>query len=294
MRAFSKALADDPSNLVAAKALGDLHLSRGEPLEALKRYRLYRGVSGDGRLDSVIAELESKVSPAPVRPPTEVSVPPPPAFPVAQVEPLSVDEVPAALAEPFVPPGYAPVGRPARETDPHDISGVEYERPSIAPGSGRPRLTPAVPSRDLPLEAIASARREDDDEIVTRKIRLPEANWPFEAAAPATLPPPPPESNPVAADASSDPLREGRTLADLYLQQGHYADARDLYDGLLGAAPGDGDLRHLRDEAARQAIAASTPALPDADPARERRLAKIRVLNEWLAVLQKGSETGSP
>jgi tetratricopeptide (TPR) repeat protein len=33
--AFSKALADDPSNLVAAKALGDLHLSRGEPLEAL-------------------------------------------------------------------------------------------------------------------------------------------------------------------------------------------------------------------------------------------------------------------
>ncbi|PYQ37314.1 MAG: hypothetical protein DMF55_01465 [Acidobacteria bacterium] len=300
MRAFSKALADDPSNLVAAKALGDLHLSRGESLEALKRYRLYRGVSGDGRIDRVIAELESKVSPAPVRPPVEVSVPPPPAFPVPQVEPLSVDEVPVALAEPFVPPGYKPVARPARETDPHDISGVEYERPSIAPGSTAPRLTPGVPSRDLPLEAIASARREDD-EIVTRKIRLPEANWPFEAAAPATLLPPPPpptpvpkESDPVAAEAPPDPLREGRTLADLYLQQGHYADARDLYDGLLTAAPGDGELRRLRDEAARQAITVRPPALPDANPARERRLAKIRVLNEWLAMLQKRSETGNP
>ena len=57
MAAFSKVLADDPSNLVAAKALGDIHLSRGERTEALKRYLRFRAVSGDRRLDDVIAGM---------------------------------------------------------------------------------------------------------------------------------------------------------------------------------------------------------------------------------------------
>jgi tetratricopeptide (TPR) repeat protein len=292
MTAFSKALEDDPSNLVAAKALGDLHLSRGEPIAAVKRYRLYRKISGDPRYDSVIAELESKTTADPQAPRRDqISAPPPPAFPLASIEPLSPVDVPAALAEPFVPPGYGPVGKAARETDPHDISGVTYERPSATPARASGE-TPAVHSRDRPLDSIASPRR-DDEEIVTRKIRLPEARWPFEVATP----PPPPTAADASeeADAASlaDPQLEGRTLADLYLEQGHYAEAGELYEALLGAAPGDGDLRRLRDEAARRADLAPLPALPDADLARERRLAKIRILNEWLATLQTRSETGS-
>jgi tetratricopeptide (TPR) repeat protein len=292
MTAFSKALEDDPSNLVAAKALGDLHLSRGEPVAAVKRYRLYRKISGDPRYDSVIAELESKTTAAPQSPqPDQVSAAPPPAFPLAPIEPLSVADVPAALAEPFVPPGYGPVGRVARHTDPHDISGIKYERLSVPPprASGE---TPALPSRDRPLESIA-APHGDDEEIVTRKIRLPEARWPFEAPTP---PPPPAAADAfevAAAESLADPEREGRTLADLYLEQGHYAEARELYEALLVAAPGDGDLRRLRDEATRRADVAPPPPLPDADPARGRRLAKIRILNEWLAALQTRSETGS-
>jgi tetratricopeptide (TPR) repeat protein len=292
MTAFSKALEDDPSNLVAAKALGDLHLSRGEPIEAIKRYRLYRKVSGDPRHDGIIAELESKAG-VPVPPPPKAPAPPPPAFPMAAIEPLSPVDVPAALSEPFVPPGYAPIGRasPARETDKHDISGIKYERPSVPPprASGE---TPALPSRDRPLESIA-ASRSGDQEIVTRKIRLPEARWPFEAATPAPPPADADASEVAAAESLADPQREGRTLADLYLEQGHYAEARELYEALLGAAPGDGDLRRLRDEATRRADVAPPPALPDADPARGRRLAKIQILNEWLAALQTRSETGS-
>ena len=283
MAAFSKALEDDPSNLVAAKALGDLHLSRGEPLEAIKRYRLYRKVSGDPRHDGVIAELESKAGVPSQPPPKDVAAVPPPAFPLTPIEPLSPVDVPAALAEPFVPPGYAPIGRasPARQTDKHDISGIQYERPSVTPprASGE---TPTVLSRDLPLDSIASSRK-GDEEIVTRKIRLPEANWPFEAPTPAPSP----------ADIPPALQTEGRTLADLYVEQGHYAEARDLYEALLGAAPGDGELRRLRDEAARRADVAPPAALPDADPARERRLAKIRILNEWLASLQPRLETGN-
>jgi tetratricopeptide (TPR) repeat protein len=282
MTAFSKALSDDPSNLVAAKALGDLHLSRGEPIEALKRYLRYRGISGDRRLDAVIVRLQEETAP-PVERSPEPTPSPPPAFPLAPIEPLSPVDVPAALAEPFVPPGYGPVGRVARETDPHDISGVQYEPPSgIAPTAAE--QPPAVHSRDRPLDSIASPRKSDE-EIVTRKIRLPEANWPFEVPTPS--PPPRASENPPP------PQTEGRTLADLYFEQGHSAEARDLYEGLLGAAPGDGELRRLRDEAARRADVAPPPALPDADPARERRLAKIRILNEWLTALETRSETGN-
>lgn len=288
MTAFSKALADDPSNLVAAKALGDLHVSRGEPLEAVKRYRLYRKISGDPRHDSIIAELESRAAPVPEPAPKEV---PPPPFPLTPVEPVSADDVPFALAEPFVPPGYAPIGRAARETDPHDISGIQYERPSgIAPAAAEE--PPAVHSRDRPLESIASPRR-DDQEIVTRKIRLPEANWPFEAPAPPSPPPAAHEAEEAVAEHLPPRQKEGRTLADLYLEQGHYAEARDLYEALLRVAPGDEELRRLRDEAARRRDLAPPPALPSADPARERRLAKIRVLNEWLARLKTRSETGN-
>jgi tetratricopeptide (TPR) repeat protein len=289
MTAFSKALADDPSNLVAAKALGDLHLSRGEPIEALKRYLRYRGISGDRRVDAVIARLQEETAPAVKRSPHANSAPPPPAFPLPPMEPLAPVEVPAALTEPFVPPGYAPIAPAARPTDPHDISGVEYERPSIPPAAGSALEAPAVPSRDLPLASITSTRR--DDEIVTRKIRLPEANWPFEARRPPPAPPAPEKPKATAAENLPTPESEGRTLADLYLEQGHHAEARDLYAALLAVAPGDEELRRLRDEAARRADA-PPPALPPADPARERRLAKIRILNEWLAVLDTGSGTG--
>ncbi|MDQ5856913.1 MAG: tetratricopeptide repeat protein, partial [Acidobacteriota bacterium] len=101
--AFSKVLADDPSNLVAAKALGDIHLSRGEPMEALKRYLRFRAVSGDRRLDEVIAKLRAESPPSPdataapaIAPPALASPGlPPPAF-----EPAMRIELPEAPAEP--------------------------------------------------------------------------------------------------------------------------------------------------------------------------------------------------
>jgi len=288
MSAFSKALADDPSNLVAAKALGDLHLSRGEPVEALKRYLRYRGISGDRRLDALITRLQEETAPALARSP-EATTPPPPAFPAAPIEPLAPVEIPAALAEPFVPPGYAPVVPAARSTDPHEISGVEYERPSIPPAGSAPDA-PAIPSRDLPLDSIASPRRSDD-EIVTRKIRLPEANWPFEAPTPPPSPVATEKDVPAAPESLPTPKSEGRTLAHLYREQGHYSEAQDLYAALLAAAPADEELRRLRDEAARRAAVTPPPALSAGDPARERRLAKIRILNEWLARLETRSGT---
>ena len=292
MAAFSQALQDDPSNLVAAKALGDLHLSRGQPVEALKRYLRYRGISGDHRLDDVITRLQGEVQPPPVPPPRAISataLPPPPSF---RTTPLGTPPpLPAELAKPYGA-REEEESPPARETDPGDISGITYERPAVHfPAADE---APAVPSRDRSLDALHAAR--DDEEIITRKIRLPEATWPFEATRPpaaaeppSAAPEPPPAAaapSPAAAEPEAPaPEPGGRALADLYFEQGHFVEARALYEDLLSAAPEDPDLTRLRDEAARRE-AAAPPTLPEGDPARERRLAKVRVLNEWMAAIR--------
>ena len=287
--AFSRALSDDPSNLVAAKALGDLHLSRGEPLEALKRYRRYRGISGDRKLDALIARLEEETSPS-VRPtPEEPAVaPPPPPFPeaapAATADPRTLSAVQELLARRERAPTSAP-------TDPHDMSPIFYKPPSDSVPVATE--TPDLPSRDLSLDSLAKRRRDSDEEIITKKIRLPEAMWPFEPLAPveaASLPAPetpPPPPPPLPGEPS------GRTLADLYFEQKHYPEALAIYQELLAADPNDEELVRLRADAERLAAATPPPELPPADPARERRLEKIRVLNEWLSAVRAAAAADS-
>jgi tetratricopeptide (TPR) repeat protein len=281
MAAFSKALADDPSNLVAAKALGDLYLSRGEPVEALKRYLRYRGISGDRRLDGVITRLQAETTPSSDSlPPGETeSPPPPPSFRNTPLVGTAPPPLPPELARPYLSES---AGAPLpRETDPHDISGITYERPAVHFAAAE---DPGVPSRDLSLDALHAAAR-GDEEIVTRKIRLPEATWPFEpsvVAAAATPQAPEPTPAPPAGEPG------GRALADLYFEQGHFAEARALYEDLLASAPGDEALRRLRDDAGERA-AAEPLHLPAGDPSREGRLARIRVLNEWIGVVRSNA-----
>ena len=283
LAAFSKALAEDPSNLVSAKALGDLHLSRGEPVEALKRYLRYRGISGDRRLDAVITRLQGEVAPAPVIPRAGDAAPPPPppSFRTTPLAGTAPPPLPAALAKPYGSDGKGD-STAVREKDPHDISGITYERPAVHfPAAD----DPGVPSRDLSLDAIHAAARADD-EIVTRKIRLPEATWPFEptpAVVAATPKEPAPEPAPPPANEPG-----GRALADLYFEQGHFVEARSLYEDLLAASPADEALRRLRDEATQKA-AAEPLLLPAGDPSRELRLARIRVLNEWIGAVRANS-----
>jgi tetratricopeptide (TPR) repeat protein len=137
---FARALASDPGNLISARSLAEIYLSRGEKLEAVKKYKLYRGLSGDRRVDEVIGRLE----------------------------------------------------------------------------------------KDL-------------------------------------------------ASATPEPVG-GRTLADLYLAQGHYAEALGVYEGLAAAAPGDPELARLRSRA--QDLAATGKL---AETSKE---ATIAVLKYWLSVIQ--------
>jgi len=55
---FARALATDRGNLVSARSLADIYLSRGDRLEALKKYKLYRALSTDRDMDEVIEGIE--------------------------------------------------------------------------------------------------------------------------------------------------------------------------------------------------------------------------------------------
>jgi tetratricopeptide (TPR) repeat protein len=65
---FTKALACDRGNLVSARSLADIYLSRGERIEAVKKYKLYRALSGDRGVGEIIERIERDLGPAPEPP----------------------------------------------------------------------------------------------------------------------------------------------------------------------------------------------------------------------------------
>ncbi len=62
---FSRALASDPGNLVAARSLAEIYLSRGDRVEGIKKYKLYRALSGDRSVDEIIAKIGVELAEAP-------------------------------------------------------------------------------------------------------------------------------------------------------------------------------------------------------------------------------------
>jgi tetratricopeptide (TPR) repeat protein len=262
---FTKVLAADPANLVAAKSLADIHMSRRDNLEALKKYKLYRAISGDRKVDAVIAELEPLVAPKPpptprVPPPAE-PIPPPPHF-----QETDKGHRRTAPKMPAVPP--QPLA------DAFEMTSVSFELGEDTLKAKTDDPFPFVPSRDAP---IAPATRE---------------------AAPSAEPPSPPPPGPVVSEApvaappapEAEPVRPtGRALADLYYAQGHYAEALQIYDDLVLRHPFDDDLKRMRRDAEARLLPASTAASAAApDVGLERRLARIRALKQWLSLVQAG------
>ncbi len=293
MATFSKTLAADPGNLVSAKSLADIYLSRGESVEAIKKYKLYRALSGDRKVDDVIERLEAELGP-PAPPPAAApepspSWPPPPAptffgektgrpFPHSREASSGQPPAPAAAAEPF------------------DVTSVKFE-PDQSLDSRSPEPEPfPVFSRDVPLisapvaPGTAPSRGED---VATRAFRISEILAPSEGEPePSDRPSPGPaaqEEEAVQHAAGAEPTDagpEGRILADLYFVQGHYAEALRIYDDLLATNPADPELRRLRRDAEARLLPAGSAAA--ADRGLERRLAKVRALKRWLGVVQTG------
>jgi tetratricopeptide (TPR) repeat protein len=194
---------------------------------------------------------------------------------------ISVDELLSRPA-PAPPPAPAPAGPPSDVTAPLDT------REALAAASSPPPAAPAVP----PPPPAAS------EDLSTRAFRLSDVMGPAasggdgegEAEAepfPGESPAQPPPIGDARSTAPAEP--SGRTLADLYYAQGHYTEALRIYDDLVAQNPFDAELKRLRRDAeARLLPAATTPELAAPDAGLTRRLARVRALKRWLAVVQAG------
>jgi tetratricopeptide (TPR) repeat protein len=148
-------------------------------------------------------------------------------------------------------------------TAPFDVTSVPFEAVPEA-AQGREEGPFQVLSRDMPLEAPPG--RQPSEGAAARAVPVADVGPPRAAPEPV-------------------PELQGRTLADLYFAQGHYAEALRIYDELVAANPLDEEVKRLRRDAEARLLPAGATR---PDPALERRLAKIRALKQWLSMLQTG------
>lgn len=251
---FQAALRLDPQNLVALRQTADLYLSKGDQVEAIKKLKLFRGLSpGDREVNELIRHLDGELA-AMAAPRPEVRLPSG-AFPAAPVQvpvfafpeppgpPASgVQEdsppPPASPEAPFSPLGLPPEAPPpgvtaeageaapvVRRDAPGEGDGVDAEAPTVAEGAG----PAAVPATFSPAEPAFAGEAGPVPEAASVAGFLEQS-----FAAPAATPFTPRPDARVAAPADVPASTE--TLAELLRAQGHLGEAEQAYRELSRAA----------------------------------------------------------
>ncbi len=294
--AFGRVLATDRENLVAAKALGELHARRGSAVEAVKKFKLYRALSGDRAFDDRIAalEMDAKSEPAP-------PAAPPPAAPAEarMFDPINFSDSSAEFR--FDP--SATLTLSTLEFSPEPTPPAELEAPPAEPVpstdfvSGSGATPPASQSPEFaaapPPGSLADVTLPD----VGAAAEAASAASPVEASRPGVAAEEPFPSGPGGLSRATTPAEEreaaietppelppSRTLAELYEKQGFREEARRIYERLAE--------EHPEDESLTRRIAAvrrETPAPLPLDPPARRR----RALEEWLVRVKANAAPGA-
>ena len=237
LSSYQAALRLDPQNLVALRQTADLHLSRGDTVEAIKKLKLFRGLSpGDREVNELIRQLDSGLAAVATARPSnrpEQETPPPPA-PELRTGSIPVKRGPESTSPsaatrsvsglPEVPP--LPVAPEADIVKPPPVSEVLVE---MAPPSRTTALSEPVVSAGV-LET-PSAGDQDEREFVEERLQPPSSSRASEFQGPEF------SAEPVVTE----------TLAGLLRAQGHLGEARDAYRQLARTEPEPDRARRLLD-----------------------------------------------
>ncbi len=230
LASFHAALKLDPQNLVALRQTADVHLSRGDTVEAIKKLKLFRGLSpGDREVNELIRQLDGELAAAAAPRPTlraDREAPPPPApelrtggIPVqrarpAATAPVARDIAPSAL--PAVPP--LPVVLEAPDVDPSPASELHdwLETPPERPAPSTPLLPLVAPATEpTGFEGAESSPAESEESVESAR---PGSDDLTSASAFGAEPP----GVPAVTE----------TLATLLRAQGHLGEAHVAYQEL--------------------------------------------------------------
>lgn len=234
---FQTALRLDPQNLVALRQAADLYLGKGDKVEAIKRLKLFRGLSpGDREVNELIRQLDEELaSTAAPRPATRFPTGTVPVFATeAPAYPPPVPPMPFATAEIAVPP--EPTHEGMGTTAEAAVSPFPTPEGSVAAfseGAAEPAAAPEsfedaepIDVRDAPVAPPAAA------------TTLADASFEALAGPPASPAPeplaPPPIGSRAAHAASAGSPAPTETLAALLRAQGHLGEAEGAYRDLAG------------------------------------------------------------
>lgn len=307
---FQSALKLDPQNLVAIRQLAEVHLARGEKVEAIKRLKLFRGLSPrDREVAELIRQLDAELAPPPspragIRvpapavplppapgpaPPTRTSVPTQAAKPIVAPPPPNVPEA----VRPPAFPGTRPSVVPEVEALPEVPAWGAMHEPAEADVAAEPApvldstaasTDAAVETTPEPLAEPPPVRLQEYPAVDEERELLVEEASAGAVFAPPFVPSPRPDIQvpPSPATAEAPPLSvpgATETLAGLLRAQGHLGRAREAYLELARNEPDAEQAQRYLDAAAEIASARSASA-------RGR-------LEEWLEPFTRDARPGN-
>lgn len=240
---FSQVVQSAPDNLMAHKLLGRIHVHLDHPGEAEKAFRMVLLL--DSRDEEAKKFLEGGPSPALTSPPQPEPSPPreepapepeePPAGEVSEA--AGAAEEPFFSSEPLFDPaeletrdaGEGPEEPPPGDEDsPFEIFTRDPD--DVGPPPPTPEGEPQAPVAERgfseTLFEVEDLGEEMDDVAV---LDLPEEDL---------------SAQDLAAEAEEEPgdVFDTEVLAELYINQGFYGKAAEVYRRLLQDSPGDGSL----------------------------------------------------
>ncbi len=299
IESFQAALKLDPQNLVAIRQLAEVHLARGEKVEAIKRLKLFRGLSpGDREVSELIRQLDAELAappsprsgiPLPVPPvplppvplppvpgtlappleAVEVEAPKPPETPLppVQLEPVSA-AVPSSTDEPAVPEPEALPDVPAWGATPEPVvADVEPVALPLAPPVADAKDTSSIPVPEEPPAFLAELQpaRDLEPPPIEDEPELLVENDVAEAASALPFEPPPPSEPAVPPSPAVPPPplpvpAATETLAGLLRAQGHLGRAREAFLELARTEPDAAKAQRYLDAAEEIAAARGASA----------------------------------
>jgi tetratricopeptide (TPR) repeat protein len=228
LSSFQVALKLDPQNLVALRQMADVHLSRGDTVEAIKKLKLFRGLSpGDREVNELIRQLDGELAAAaaprpPVRPEREAPPLPAPEFRTGGIPVQRSREATSPSLATAVPAPALPVVPPLPE-----VLEAKGEEPSSSEPPDWLGTTPERPTHsELPPPLVA-------EEPLPVGFGSSEASFleAAEAAESAEAMSDSPDSSAPGPGASGVPVVT-ETLATLLRSQGHLGEAHVAYQEL--------------------------------------------------------------
>ncbi len=248
---FEEVIKAIPDNLLAQKKLGDIYALQGRTQDAIDRYRAVVGLSPkDQETSSLIADLEagrditgkiSNMKPHAAAQPVPAA--PEPA-PRTAPQDISAKPVPKTESTQTVKPMQASASPPApMQEEAEEVLTFELLTPEPGPGEQNKRdnafdfLQETAPDAvgetppGLDVEQTGGSFEESTDILAETQFGQEIAEGePFPAADKENTAPPDSPNKPD--DFTTD------TLAELYISQGFYEKAIDIYDRMLADNPG--------------------------------------------------------